>query len=260
MERWKSRLHTFYSPDNNRVRKRGSATYFYKENLLGKWIKEILWIYRDKSNDVNLFSEKYGVNYWDKWKNEDGSLGTSYGYQIAKKFISPESKELTDQIDRLIYNIKNNPLNRRHFTSLIDFTDLHKMTLIPCAFMTMWTVEDGYLDLSLIQRSGDFLAAASPGGINEIQYYLLLLIIAKETSLKPGRFVHFTQNLHIYDRHIEILKEIISDENIEILKENKSNPRFSIKNDKGFYDLELDDFVLEGYKPILKKYNIEIAE
>ncbi|MFQ7349850.1 MAG: thymidylate synthase, partial [Anaerococcus vaginalis] len=87
-------------------------------------IKEILWIYQDRSNDVNLLKEKYKVNYWDSWKNEDGNLGTAYGYQINKKFKSPETGQMTNQIERLIDQIKNNPLNRRLIMNLIDIDDM----------------------------------------------------------------------------------------------------------------------------------------
>ena len=217
-------------------------------------IKEILWIYQDKSPDVNLLKEKYGVNYWDEWANEEGSLGTAYGYQIGKEFISPETGHSTNQIDRLLENIKNQPLNRRHMMNMIHMEDMKEMGLIPCAFMTLWTVVEDRLNLTLIQRSGDFIAAASPGGINAIQYYALLLMVCRHTGYKPGEFVHFVQNLHIYDRHIDIANEIITK------KADYPTPNLKLREGpNNFYDISLDDFYMEDYNPDNTKYNIPIA-
>lgn len=218
-------------------------------------IKEILWIYKDRSNDVNLLASKYKVKYWDSWKNEEGNLGTAYGYQINKEFISPENKKMTNQIDRLIGELKTNPLNRRLIMSLYDVDDLSKMTLIPCAFLTMWTVTGDYLNLTLIQRSGDFLAAAAPGGINAFQYYVLLRMIAQVTGFLPGQFVHFIQNAHIYKRHIPIVEDIMKNSYDE-----KKLPKLEInKQVKNFKDFTIDDFKLIDYYPNDKKYNIDIA-
>lgn len=217
-------------------------------------IKEILWIYQDKSPDVKLLKEKYGVNYWDEWADEEGSLGTAYGYQIAKEFVSPETGQFTNQIDRLLENIKNQPLNRRHMMNMIHMEDMKDMGLIPCAFMTLWTVVEDRLNLTLIQRSGDFIAAASPGGINAIQYYALLLMVSRHTGYKPGEFVHFVQNLHIYDRHIDIAEEIVTK------KVDYPTPSLKLKEGpSNFYDISLDDFYMENYKPDTTKYNIPIA-
>lgn len=217
-------------------------------------IKEIFWIYQDKSNDVNLLNEKYNIKYWDSWKNSEGNLGTAYGYQINKEFISPETKLTTNQIDRLIEQLKNNPLNRRLIISLYDVNDLHDMTLIPCAFMTLWSVRGKYLDMTLIQRSGDFLAAAGPGGINAFQYYVLMRMIAQVTGHLPGKFIHFVQNLHLYDRHLDIVNEICGEDDSKDGVKLWINPEI-----KNFYDFKIDDFKLENYYPSEKKYKIDIA-
>lgn len=218
-------------------------------------IKELLWIYKDRSNDVDFLKENYGVKYWDSWKNKKGNLGKAYGYQINKEFKSPETGKMTNQIDRLISEIRENPLNRRLFTSLLDVDDMADMTLIPCAFLTMWTVAGDYLNLTLIQRSGDFLAAAAPGGINAFQYYVLLRMVAQVTGYKAGDFVHFIQNYHIYKKHIPTVKEIIKKEPLD-----KNDPKLIInENIKEFKDFTIDDFNLEGYYPDQTKYDIDIA-
>lgn len=218
-------------------------------------IKEILWIYQDASNDVNLLKEKYNVHYWDEWQNKEGNLGKSYGYQIAKSIKSPETGKMTTQIKRVIDELRNNPLNRRIFMSMMDMEDLADMTLIPCAFMTMWTVAGKKLNLTLIQRSGDFLAAAGPGSVNAFQYYALLRMVAQVTGYEAGEFMHFVQNLHIYDRHIETVKSISQ---IELKEE--SQPKLLLNPGiKEFEDFTIEDFTLEDYHPDDKKYNIDIA-
>ena len=217
-------------------------------------IKEVLWIYQDKSPDVGLLREKYGVKYWDEWADEQGSLGKAYGYQIAKGFISPETGKVTNQIDRLLENIKNQPLNRRHIMNMIHMEDMNDMGLIPCAFMTLWTIVEDRINLSLIQRSGDFMAAASPGGINALQYYALLLMVCRHTGYKPGEFVHFVQNLHIYDRHVSIGDEVITKKSDYPIPNLRLNPEV-----KNFYDISIDDFYMEDYEPDKTKYSIPIA-
>lgn len=217
-------------------------------------IKEILWIYKDKCNDVNKLKDKYNVHYWDSWMNEEGSLGTAYGYQTSKTFKSPETGQYINQVDRLISQLRSNPLNRRLIMSLYDVDDLADMTLIPCAFLTMWSVRGKYLDMTLIQRSGDFLAAAGPGGINAFQYYVLLRMIAQVTGYEAGNFVHFVQNLHIYDRHVEIVEEILK-QDVEL-----RGPELWINPEvKELEDFTIDDFKLIDYNPSDKKYDIPIA-
>ena len=218
-------------------------------------IREILWIYQDRSNDVNLLKKKHKVHYWDAWQNEEGNLGTAYGYQIDKEFLSPETGQKTNQIQRLIDNLKNDPANRRHFMTLLDMDDLHSMTLIPCAFMTLWTVTDDYLNMTLIQRSGDFLAAASPGGINAFQYYALMAMVSQVTGYKPGKFLHFIQNIHIYDRHIPLLQEVL-----QAKVEEKKQPKLLVNPKvQDFQDFTIKDFKLVDYDPDRRMYQIPIA-
>lgn len=218
-------------------------------------IKEILWIYKDRSNDVDALARDYGVKYWDAWKKEDGSLGTAYGYQMAKTFVSPETGQPVNQVSRLVDQLRHNPLNRRLFTLLIDMDDLADMALIPCAFMTLWTVTGNKLNMTLIQRSGDFVAAAGPGSINAFQYYALLRMVAQVTGYEAGDFVHFIQNLHIYDRHMETVKGIC-----EVDVEGKPLPKLVLNPEiREFEDFTIDDFTLENYEPDTCKWDIPVA-
>ncbi len=208
---------------------------------------ELLWIYQDQSNDVNLLKEKYNVNYWDSWMNKEGNLGTAYGYQIAKKIKYPEGT--FNQIDRVLYLLKNDPMNRRIMTNMIDMEEMVDMTLVPCAFMTMWSVRGAYLDMTLIQRSNDVIAAQS---INAFQYAALLMMVASVTGYQPGTFTHFIQNMHIYDRHLDIAETMLS-------REPRSGGRVRLVKKDNFYDFKVSDFSLPGYDPHPQIKGIEIA-
>lgn len=208
---------------------------------------ELLWIYQDQSNDVNLLKEKYNVNYWDSWMNKEGNLGTAYGYQIAKKIKYPEGT--FNQIDRVLYLLKNDPANRRIMTNMIDMEEMVDMTLVPCAFMTMWSVRRGYLDMTLIQRSNDVIAAQS---INAFQYAALLMMVAASTGYQPGTFTHFIQNMHIYDRHLDIAETMLS-------REPRDGGRIELVKKDNFYDFKVSDFSLPGYDPHPQIKGIEIA-
>lgn len=208
---------------------------------------ELLWIYQDQSNDVNLLKEKYNVNYWDSWMNKEGNLGTAYGYQIAKKIKSPEGT--FNQIDRVLYLLKNDPMNRRIMTNMIDMEEMVDMTLVPCAFMTMWSVRGAYLDMTLIQRSNDVIAAQS---INAFQYAALLMMVAASTGYQPGTFTHFIQNMHIYDRHLDIAEIMLS-------REPRNGGRIELVKKDNFYDFKVSDFSLPGYDPHPQIKGIEIA-
>ena len=208
---------------------------------------ELLWIYQDQSNDVSLLKEKYNVNYWDSWMNKEGNLGTAYGYQIAKKIKYPEGT--FNQIDRVLYLLKNDPMNRRIMTNMIDMEEMVDMTLVPCAFMTMWSVRGAYLDMTLIQRSNDVIAAQS---INAFQYAALLMMVASVTGYQPGTFTHFIQNMHIYDRHLGIAETMLS-------REPRNGGRIELVKKDNFYDFMVSDFSLPGYDPHPQIKGIEIA-
>lgn len=200
-------------------------------------LKEDLWIYQDKSNDVELLEAKYGVKYWRPWANAEGNLGLAYGRQMAKEHEYKEG--YFTQIDRLIWDLKNNPYSRRMITNLYNHTDLHGMTLYPCAFLTMWDYDGEKLNMTLVQRSSDYLVA---GNINVTQYALLLHMVAQAVGMKVGKFHHYINNLHIYSRHIEQAKEIIT-------REPLPAPKLIIDDSiTNFYDFKPQHFALEGYE------------
>lgn len=193
-------------------------------------VKELLWIFKDQSNDVKKLQEQ-NVSIWDEWMREDGTIGKAYGYQIAKYH----------QIDNLINSLKTNPQDRRMIMNLWNIDDLADMALQPCCFMTIWDVTDGHLNCMLVQRSGDV-----PLGIpfNMSQYAVLVYLIAQVTGLKPGLFTHIINNAHIYENQVDGMKEQIAREN-----EAFEAPTLWINPEiKNFYDFTIEDIKLVDYK------------
>ena len=163
-------------------------------------IKEIFTIYQKPTNNLEEMREM-GVGWWDEWDIGDGTIGQRYGATVKRY----------DLINRLIEDIKNDPYDRRKIISLWQETDLRETPgLAPCAFQTIWNVRGEYLDMLLVQRSGDMLTASGPGGINEIQYAALLMMIARHTGYKPGVFSHMVANEQIYDRHMDAANDMRS--------------------------------------------------
>ncbi len=211
-------------------------------------VKELLWIWQKKSNNIHDLD----AHVWDAWADETGSIGKAYGYQLAKKYQFSEG--ISDQVDHLIYDLKNNSQSRRIMTNIYCFEDLHDMHLYPCAYETIWDVSNGKLNMTLLQRSGDMLAAAAPGGWNCCQYILLQHMIAQVCGYQVGEFVHVVNNLHIYDRHIPLVKKVMQNPEYPA-------PKLWINPEvKDFYKFTVDDFKLEDYQATKLEDKIEIAE
>lgn len=207
-------------------------------------IDEILWIWQKKSNKVaDLHS-----HIWDSWAGADGTIGKAYGYQLAKKSVYPEGE--FDQVDRVLFDLKNNPSSRRIMTNIYNFEDLHEMNLYPCAYSMTFNVSGNKLNGILNQRSGDMLTA---NNWNVVQYAVLLHMFAQVSSLQVGELVHVICDAHIYDRHVPIVKKIIENPTFKA-------PEFKINKDvKNFYDFTLDDFKLEGYECNVLNEKLEVA-
>lgn len=225
-------------------------------------IKEILWIYQDQSNDLGLLKNKYNVNYWDLWESKDipGTIGNRYG-EVVQKY---------DLMNKLLDELKNDPFGRRHIIDLYQYQELESSDgLYPCAFCSIWNVrrglEDGvmYLDMVLVQRSGDYLAASGAGGINEVQYAALLMMVAQHCGYKPGVFSHFIANEHIYDRHYEQAREMLARyEQLRSIPGWKTEPTPVMKLNPAktnFYDFTIDDFTLENYNPVKPQLSIPLG-
>lgn len=217
-------------------------------------IKEIFTIYQRPTNNLSEM-RAMGVNWWDDWDIGDGTIGQRYGATVSRY----------DLINNLIKDIEENPYGRRKIVSLWQETDLHETEgLAPCAFLTIWNVRnDGnghsYLDMCLVQRSGDMLTASGAGGINEIQYAALLMMIARHCGYEAGVFTHFVANEQIYSRHkkqaYEMLRRAFNKN-----KDSDNNPKLVINPNKtSFYDMTIDDFTMENYEPIKPQLKLELG-
>lgn len=208
-------------------------------------IDEILWIWQKKSNNVHDLKS----HIWDSWADETGSIGKAYGYQLGVKNIYKEGE--FDQVDRVLYDLKNNPTSRRILTNIYNFADLHEMHLYPCAYSMTFNVSGNKLNGILNQRSNDMIVA---NNWNVVQYSVLLIMFAQVSGLVPGELVHVIADAHIYDRHFESLKEMLLNPQYDapVLKVNPE-----VKN---FYDFKVEDFELVDYKatPISKKLPVAI--
>ena len=208
-------------------------------------VDEVLWIWQKKSNNIHDLKS----HIWDEWADEDGSIGKAYGYQLGVKHQYKEG--MMDQVDRVLYDLKENPYSRRIMTNIYVHEDLHEMNLYPCAYSMTFNVTDDKLNAVLNQRSQDVLAA---NNWNVVQYAVLLHMIAQVSGLKAGELVHVIADAHIYDRHIPLIKELIS-------REPLPAPTFWINPEiKNFYDFTTDDVRLDNYQTGPQITNIPIAD
>ena len=208
-------------------------------------IDELLWIWQKKSNKVSDLNS----HIWDEWVGEDGTIGKAYGYQLGVKHKYKEGE--FDQVDRVLFDLKNNPYSRRIMTNIYNFADLHEMNLYPCAYSMTFNVTDGKLNAILNQRSQDTLTA---NNWNVVQYAVLVHMFAQVSGLEAGEFVHVISDMHIYDRHIDMVKELIN-------RPSLPAPKFTMNKEiKNFYDFTVDDFNIEGYEygPSLGKIPVAI--
>ncbi len=243
-------------------------------------VNEMLWIWQKKSNNINELKS----SVWDEWADSDGTIGKAYGYQIGKPYAhhaykegedlsdypSADIKEIPcdtdkgiinkryvylDQVDGVRYDLKNNPFSRRIMVNMYNFEDLHDMHLYPCAYSMTFNVttdsEDNLvLNGILNQRSQDILAA---NNWNVCQYSVLLHMLARDCDMKVGELVHVIADAHIYDRHIDLVKELIS-------REQYDAPTFTLNPEKkNFYEFSEADITLENYKHGEQIKNIPIA-
>ena len=194
---------------------------------------ELLWIWQKKSNKISELNS----HVWDEWAGEDGTIGKAYGYQLSVKHKYKEGE--FDQVDRVLFDLKNNPYSRRIMTNIYNFADLNEMNLYPCAYSMTFNVTGNKLNAILNQRSQDTLTA---NNWNVVQYAVLVHMFAQVSGLEAGELIHVISDMHIYNRHIDQIKELIS-------REPKKAPKFIINKDiKNFYDFTVDDFDLEGYE------------
>jgi thymidylate synthase len=205
---------------------------------------EMLWIWQKKSNNINELNS----HIWDEWADEQGSIGKAYGYQLGVKYRFAQGE--MDQVDNVIWQLKNQPYSRRILTNIFNFQDLMEMGLEPCAYSMTFNVTGDRLNGILNQRSQDILAA---NNWNVVQYSILLMMMAQATGFKVGELVHVIADAHIYDRHVPIVKEMIE-------RPQFPAPTVRLNPDvKDFYDFTVDDVIVENYEKNPQIKNIPIA-
>ena len=211
---------------------------------------EILWIWQKKSNNIKDLNS----HIWDSWADEDNTIGKAYGYQLSVKHKYKEGE--FDQVDRVIYDLKNNPYSRRIMTNIYVHNDLHDMNLYPCAYSMTFNVTKNKLTNNLVlnailnQRSSDVLVA---NNWNVCQYALLMMMFARECNMEVGELVHVIADCHIYDRHIPIVEELLKRKEFNAPKVYL-NPEI-----KSFYDFTIDDLIIESYETNEQIKNIPVA-
>ena len=196
-------------------------------------VDELLWIWQKKSNRIADLKS----HIWDAWADETGTIGKAYGYQLGVKYKFAQGE--MDQVDNVLWQLKNAPYSRRIMTNIYNFADLSEMGLEPCAYSMTFNVTGNKLNAILNQRSQDILVA---NNWNVFQYAILTMMFAQVSGLGPGEFVHMIADAHIYDRHVPIVKEMIERPTFPAPKVTL-NPEI-----KNFYDFTVDDVIVENYQ------------
>lgn len=248
-------LVTEYNSNNENMPPIGSLRKLAIKNC----VDELLWIWQKKSNNIKDLNS----HIWDEWADKNGSIGAAYGFQVRSKIHHVQHNEYLgkdedgcdmydcyplylDQIDYVIWKLKNDPFSRRIITNLYSVEDISCMGLEPCCYMCTWNVttdKDGnkYLNLLLNQRSQDMIVA---NNWNVFQYWVLQNLIANEVNMRVGKLVHMIADAHIYDRHVDIAKELIQDYYDDYVS---APPEVEFKCEK-FYDFTVDDLIVHDYK------------
>lgn len=221
-----------------------------RRTALKSCMDEVLWIYQRKSSNIHDLKP----HIWDEWADETGSIGKAYGYQVGVKSHYPDGD--FDQMDRVLKDLRENPYSRRIMTNLYTFADLSEMNLYPCAYNAIYNVtqEPGEtrptLNMVLVQRSQDVLAA---NNWNVCQYAILLMMVAQVSGMNAGELVHMIADAHIYDRHVDVVRELIS-------RPTFPAPVVRLNPDvTDFYDFTTDDLIVENYEHGPQVKNIPIA-
>lgn len=219
-------------------------------------IREIFTIYIKPTNVLSEMADMK-VTWWDPWDIGDGTIGQRYGATVKRY----------DLLNNLIVDIKKDPYGRRKIMSLWQEADLRETPgLAPCAFLTIWNVRGKYLDMVMVQRSGDMLTASGAGGINEIQYAALLLMVARTTGYEAGVFTHFVANEQIYDRHIDNANELLrrADEAgvmAPVSSEGQKVPNLILNKEPGcdISSIAVEDFEMQNYEPMQPQLVFELG-
>lgn len=257
-------------------------------------IDELLWIWQKKSNNIHDLNSHIWDAWADENGSIGKAYGYQLGVKHPYKGITIEKLQTAfpagsytkntygvesftrklpngnikvyaividgtwhmDQVDKIIYDLRNTPYNRRILTSIYTFADLNEMNLYPCAYsMTFNVTKDEnsdklVLNTILNQRSNDVLTA---NNWNVAQYAILTMMIAQVCDMIPGEFVHLIADAHIYDRHVDIIKDLIK-------RVPLPAPEVTLNPDiHDFYDFTTDDVIVTNYNTHPQVKNIPVA-
>jgi len=212
-------------------------------------LREMLTFFIHRTMDKEKMKEIGSYNIWKEWLEDREDAGNIYGNALAEKVYTGSTGEKMDQVEYLINQIKNNPNSRRHMTMMFNVKDVEGSALFPCVYQTLWSVKNGKLNLHLMQRSADILIGYP---FNVIQYYFLFAMIAQVTGLEMGKYTHYINDAHIYDRHFQVAEEIINAKEYEVAK-------FKLDSDvTDFFSFEEKHFEIVDYESG-KFHKLEIA-
>ena len=215
-----------------------------RKTALKSAMDEILWIWQKKSNNIRDLKG----HIWDQWADENGSIGKAYGYQMAQKYRFAQGE--MDQVDNVLWQLKNTPYSRRIMTNIYNFADLSEMHLEPCAYSMTFNVSGKTLNAILHQRSQDILTA---NNWNVVQYAVLVHMMAQVSGLEAGELVHVIADAHIYDRHVPLIEEMIR-------RPQYPAPKFRLNPEiKDFYDFTPEDVIVEDYQKNPQITDIPVA-
>lgn len=196
---------------------------------------ELLWFLRGDSN-VRWLQER-GVSIWNEWADDDGELGPVYGVQW-RSWPAPDGGQI-DQIAKVVESIRTNPDSRRHIVTAWNPAEVDNMALPPCHAMFQFYVADGKLSCQLYQRSADLFLGVP---FNIASYALLTLMVAQQTGLEPGEFVWTGGDVHIYDNHVDQVREQLS-------REPFPYPQLRLaRKPDSIFDYVLEDFEVLDYR------------
>jgi thymidylate synthase len=195
---------------------------------------ELLWFLRGEGNVRWL--QEHGVSIWDEWAAPDGSLGPVYGVQW-RAWPTPDGRHV-DQISQLLDGLRADPNSRRHVVSAWNVGEIPQMALPPCHTLFQFYVAEGRLSCQLYQRSADLFLGVP---FNIASYSLLTHMIAQQVGLEPGDFVWTGGDCHIYDNHVDQVREQLS-------RPPYKFPRLELRKAASLFDYGYDDMTVVGYE------------
>lgn len=184
--------------------------------------------------EMNKYKEKILTD--DQFALKYGELGNVYGKQW-RNWVGPSGEEI-DQLKNVVKSIKNNPTSRRHIVSAWNPAEIETMALPPCHTLFQFYVKDGKLSLQLYQRSADIFLGVP---FNIASYSLLLIMVARETGLEVGEFIHTMGDAHIYQNHLDAI-------NTQLERTSFAPPTVKINSEKSMFELEYEDIELVNYE------------